>query len=378
MIKIGIRNNLLYPLLFVICLGARRIVKLILERIIDYEGPFLLAFLMFFFEFIFSGIFTFYIYRKKKKKSKVIGITLIKNEKELNRKDSKCKIILLIFLAACIELIGAIDRRYLINKISKEDEEADHINTRLRSFEILISSLLSYFILHIKIYKHHIVTLIIIGVSLICGLLIEIHIQKNNIIWETILILIISILSRVFLDIIEKYLFDKDFIDVYKITAFEGFIDTILILFSYISKSARDEINELINSNKIVFALILLIIYGFLSVFKNIYRRFTLNEYSPMTRALAESIFDPFIIIFDFIDHKKYNDEEGRICYTLFFIFSIIMVFCSCVYNEFLVLYFCDMEHDTYIEISKRAKEKEERNDYDNIEEEDKEKMGIY
>ena len=49
------------------------------------------------------------------------------------------------------------------------------------------------------------------------------------------------------------------------------------------------------------------------------------------------------------------------------------MVFCSCVYNEFIVLYFCNMEHDTYIEISKRAKEKDETNtNYNNEEENEK------
>ena len=39
----------------------------------------------------------------------------------------------------------------------------------------------------------------------------------------------------------------------------------------------------------------------------------------------------------------------------LSFILSIIMVLCSCVYNELLVLYCCGMEHETYIEVNKRA-----------------------
>ena len=43
-----------------------------------------------------------------------------------------------------------------------ERDEGEKINTRLRSFEIIISSILSYFILHTKIYRHHYVTLVII------------------------------------------------------------------------------------------------------------------------------------------------------------------------------------------------------------------------
>ena len=376
MIKIGIRNNLLYPLLFVLFLGIRRIIKLILERCIDIDCPFLLAFSMFFSHFIFGGISLFYLNRKRKKNgnSKVIGITLIRTEKELNRQDSDLKIILLMILAAFIELIGAIVRRYAIKKFCNKEEEGEKINTKLRSFEIIISSLLSYLILHIKIYRHHLVTLVIIGACLICGFIIEICKVELKIFWKSILILIISTLSRAFLDIIEKHLFDKDFIDVFKITTFEGFCDTILISFSYFFEAPRKEITNLFNLGKgdKLLAFILLIIYGVLSFYKYIYRRCTLIEYSPMTRALAESVFDPFIIIYYFIDAKKFS--LGEYAYFIsFFILSIIMVFCSCVYNEFLVLYFCDMEHDTYIEINKR--EEKERNTYDNNEEENMEKM---
>ena len=384
MIKIGIRNNLLYPLMFVIFLGARRLVKAILGKTINYQSPFLLAFLMFFAEFVIGGIYAFYLNRKKKKieKSKVMGITLIKNENELKRHDSDLKIIILMILAAVIEFIGAIVRRYAIQEIDNRydvDDEGEQINTRLRSFEIIISSLLSYLILSIKIYRHHIVTIIIIGICLICGVIIELF-KNMKIIFQSILILITSTLSRAFLDIIEKHLFEKDFVNVFKITTFEGFIDTILILFSYFLKAPKDEIKDLfdLGGYKKPIACILLIIYGVLSFYKNIYRRYTLNEYSPMTRALAESIFDPIIIFCYYVDSGEYNNNDNNLYYTLFFLLSIIMVFCSLVYNEFLVLYFCNMEHDTYIEICKRAKEKDGTNTGYNNEEENMEKMNTY
>ena len=166
MIKFGIRNNLLYPSMFVVFLGARRLVKAILEKTYGCQFPFLLAFLMFFAEFVIGGISAYYLNRKRKKNenSKVMGITLIKTEKELNRKDSDLKIILLMILAAVIEFIGAVTRRYAIKKLDgkiyyeddedtsdngdesdevdgdDERDEGEKINTRLRSFEIIISS----------------------------------------------------------------------------------------------------------------------------------------------------------------------------------------------------------------------------------------------
>ena len=284
-----------------------------------------------------------------------------------------------MILAAIIEFIGALSRRYAFKIIDKDDDKEDNlweqINTRLRSFEIIVSSLLSYFILHIKIYKHHLVTLIIISVFLICALIIEISIENFEIILKNFIILNISTFSRAFLDIIEKHLFDKDFVDAFKITSFEGFVDTIIISFFYIDPAPRDEIKELFELNRYkLLAFILLILYGILSVYKNIYRRYTLNEYSPMTRALAESIFDPFIIIYKYIDSTNNDGRSNDLVYfILFLILSIIMVFCSCVYNELFVLYYCDMEKDTYIEINKRSREiNEGYRDLDEIEGENK------
>ena len=382
MIKFGIRNNLLYPILFVVFIGLRRIVKLVLEHeeLINFKSPFLLSLLMFFSEFVIGGI-TAIVLNKKKRKSifKIAGIELINNNNDLNRQDSDSKIIFLMILAAIIEFIGALSRRYAFKIIDKDDDKEDNlweqINTRLRSFEIIVSSLLSYFILHIKIYKHHLVTLIIISVFLICALIIEISIENFEIILKNFIILNISTFSRAFLDIIEKHLFDKDFVDAFKITSFEGFVDTIIISFFYIDPAPRDEIKELFELNRYkLLAFILLILYGILSVYKNIYRRYTLNEYSPMTRALAESIFDPFIIIYKYIDSTNNDGRSNDLVYfILFLILSIIMVFCSCVYNELFVLYYCDMEKDTYIEINKRSREiNEGYRDLDEIEGENK------
>lgn len=382
MIKFGIRNNLLYPILFVVFIGLRRIVKLVLEHeeLINFKSPFLLSLLMFFSEFVIGGITAIVLNKKKRKSiSKIAGIELINNNNDLNRQDSDSKIIFLMILAAIIEFIGALSRRYAFKIIDKDDDKEDNlweqINTRLRSFEIIVSSLLSYFILHIKIYKHHLVTLIIISVFLICALIIEISIENFEIILKNFIILNISTFSRAFLDIIEKHLFDKDFVDAFKITSFEGFVDTIIISFFYIDPAPRDEIKELFELNRYkLLAFILLILYGILSVYKNIYRRYTLNEYSPMTRALAESIFDPFIIIYKYIDSTNNDGRSNDLVYfILFLILSIIMVFCSCVYNELFVLYYCDMEKDTYIEINKRSREiNEGYRDLDEIEGENK------
>jgi hypothetical protein len=74
-----------------------------------------------------------------------------------------------------------------------------------------------------------------------------------------------------------------------------------------------------------------------------------------MTRALAESILDPFIIIYSLIIDSNDKNRSFWIYYGINIFLSIIMSLCSCIYNDFIVLYFCGLEHDTYLEVSRRS-----------------------
>ena len=74
-----------------------------------------------------------------------------------------------------------------------------------------------------------------------------------------------------------------------------------------------------------------------------------------MTRALAESILDPFIIIYSLIIDSHDKNWLFWLYYGINILLSIIMSLCSCIYNDFIVLYFCGLEHETYLEVSKRS-----------------------
>ena len=83
-----------------------------------------------------------------------------------------------------------------------------------------------------------------------------------------------------------------------------------------------------------------------------------------MTRALAETILDPIIITYSLINNSngiKNNDKgySNNLLFGFYFginiFLSIIMAFCSCVYNDFIVLYCCGLEYNTYLEVSKRC-----------------------
>ena len=352
MIKFGWRYSLLYPSLFILFILLRRLVKIFLE-VKNKKFSFLMIFLLFVFESIIGIICLCYQKRKNGSigTSKFMGITLTqKNNYILNRPDSNFKIIILIFFASYFQIVGAISRRYITYYDKKENIEKDiydEFHAKYRSCEIIISSILCYFTLQTKIYRHHMFSLIIITICLIIVFLNEILLDSKYSPLN-ILITVISSFCRTFLDIIEKYLFSIDFIDIFKLIIFEGIIDLIFASSLFFFPKPQNELKQLFNETEIdkYLCVGLLILYAILSGLKNVYRRYTVKEFTPMTRALAESVLDPFLIIYGSIQSGK-NLKD----YIVTLICSFIMVFCSCVYNEIFVLYCCGLEYNTHLEV---------------------------
>ena len=356
LIRFGFRESLLYPGLFVLYLAIRRIVKYLLEvQLLEIKLSYNLVLIMFIFEIIIGLIYLFFRNRKNDTTvtSEFMGIPLIKEDSSLKRPDSNLKVIILIILAAYFEMIGVTSRRYLtMNTTSNESNLYDEYHAKYRSSEIIIASILCLFTLKIKIYRHHIFSLIVIIICLVAISITEIFCQTYKLIFCV--FILISSISRVFLDTIERYLFEIDFVDIYKITIFEGVIDTIFTSFLFLFDEPKEELMNLldnkngVNNLKYWIGIFLFLVYGALSALKNINRRFTVKIYSPMTRALAESILDPFFITYGYIGNKHPNENE-LISFIVTLICSILMVFCSCIYNEIFVLYCFGLERKTHL-----------------------------
>ena len=154
MIKIGIRNNLLYPFMSIIFTYARKIETIVIGKIFGFNGSLLLTLIMFLAE-IFSGCF-FYVYQKKnifkkRKQSKYFGIKLIEAPHQLKAYDSPLKIYLYILVIAFMDFFEfIIDTLYVprFTDISKT------LFIRLRTILTLFSGINSRILLKIKIYKH--------------------------------------------------------------------------------------------------------------------------------------------------------------------------------------------------------------------------------
>ena len=361
MIKIGIRRNMLYPSLFILFSFLRRIDKFILKKYFLIPKITLIMIpILVISSFIVSLIFFIYYkknksFNKKKETITIKKIKLIQLKAIFEIPDKKFKILILIFFAAYFELFGFLNRKFIsINGL--KDENYDEFNAKFRGLDILSSSILCYFTLRIQIYKHHIFSLIIIIFCLLTNLVLQ-FIETENTFKEyliKILFILIGCLSRAFLDTIEKYLFETDYINIFSLTFVEQFFNLILSSFLYFFQKTRKQAQDLINkSDNSIVTIILLFLYGILTAFKNIYRRFTVKQYSPMSRALAESVVDPILLMFEIFDEQGDYNNKWSFIGTL--ISTFIIIFCSSVYNEVIILYCYNLEYYTYKEIAKRA-----------------------
>lgn len=357
MIKFGWRDSLLYPSLFILFIFIRRIVKLILEILYpDIKLSYLMITFVFVFELIVASLLLWNQNRKNKSvvKPKFLGISLIKQESLLDRPDSNFKIIVLIIFSSYFSITGALSRR---NVSSGNNNIYDEFHAKFRSIEIILSSIICYFTFKNKIYKHHRFTLIIIFICLIIvvafGILLE---SEKRIFFLNFFYTISSSFCRVFLDIVEKYLYDVDFLDIYKVMIFESIVDLIISFNYFWLEVPRREITTILTINdglKLFYIIGFLMLYTFFSGIKNVYRRFTVKKFTPMTRALAESILDPIFIIIGYLTTTK-KGQFDTIYFIITLICSLIMVFNSCVYNELFVLYCCDLEKNTHLAIEKQ------------------------
>ena len=162
MIKIGIRNNLLYPFISIIFYYLRKIESIVMNRMTGFNGSLLLGLIMFLAE-IFSG-FSFFMYEKnifnkRRRGSKFMGIKLIEAPDELKAPDSPLKIYLFILVIAFVDFIEFFIKTAYAPKFTNVSMT---LLFRLRTILTLFSGIISYLLLKIPIYKHQKLSLLII------------------------------------------------------------------------------------------------------------------------------------------------------------------------------------------------------------------------
>lgn len=352
MIKFGSRQNLKYPAMLVLFIGLLKIVDSLIDENFKI-GEFLLLIIWFIGKSSFGVISSIYIYCKSRS-NKNIPKT---QGDQLKKRDNKIKIIILVFFAAFFDFFVSLVRTFYIHgdKVSKS------IKSRVRCCQLFIAGLLCYYALQIKLFKHHFFCLIVIFINLVIIIICEIIYKQLGLLddsYSALLLSIFSVFGRAFLDTTEKYLFEFNYLEPLKVLAIEGIINFFSIFGYYFYCGHPNEFKDLdtkkpIDSYEwinIAIFILLLSLYMIFAGFRNVYRVLTIKYYSPMTRVLAEAVFDPFLLSY------KLRSIYNWPYYWINMICLVIMVFSSLVFNEFLVLYCCGLEYDTHLEINKRAR----------------------
>ena len=355
MIKIKLRRNLLYLFVYFIAW----IITTVFEELMSCSSYVYLSLAIL--SKIFGGLIV-YLYqynfiKRNKKQTKYFEINLIFNEKKLRTKDKKIKITILLFFASFFYVF----RFFIDYQFFGYLDNSPTIDYRLSSMQTVSSALICTYALGFEMKKHHKVSLVIISIFLGLTFIIKIIYKSVSINLKNIAIFNLLILyyyiAETFSNCIEKYLVDFNYINPFLILMLEGIIDLIMasIYISIYKKPIRKFNNKIINNGKRTFLFYLFgfIIYVILAAITHIYKIYCNVIYSPMARALVEYLLNPFFNIYTFFELGDFNKNVSHLIISI--IICIIISFFGCVYNEYIILYFCGLENETKDVIAERA-----------------------
>ena len=377
MIKIALRRNLIYPIYLIFWAFLRKIVSILISKLFNFSGSVIYTFLMFLGELI-GGFVTFmYQYNFIKQKDipkemlKKFRFSLIEGQEiELKKLDGKIKIFFLVFMTAFFDFFEFILSTYYIDKIHRI---SGSLQVRLGGVLIISSSLLYRFLLNIPMFKHQKFAFTLLVLCLLILIISEYFFQEFDGIITTkdlslaIIFSVISYISLTFDDIIEKYLIEFDFLNPFIILFRQGIIGIIFTIICALIENPFKGLKDVYDNNSggmFILFLFLLLLYSIFGALKNIYRMPTIMLFTPMNKNLADIIINPIYIVYYFIEGKDFS-KNGQRNYLYFFTNLIILIIfdiCGLIFNEFLILFCCRLDHDTYKSITERAISLEEMN----------------
>ena len=372
MIKFAYRKNLIYILQLIIWNLLRKIEKTIISKGLGFGASSIFTLLMFLGDFIFGLIIYLYqlqfLKKNKDEPSKFMSITLLHKENELVPPDSKLKIYTLLFFASFFDFIEFTLSIYTLQKFVKVSPS---LQSRLSGILTISSALFFYYVLKLQIFRHQFFSLLIIGGCLLIIITTEFFFQMY--IFVTISEFILSLVFIFFLhffnsllDSIEKYLFEYDYMNPFQTLMWEGIFGSVFSLVYYFAEdNPLKDLRHFKNMKEhegnywhFGFLFFLLFLYIILCGGRNTFRVVTNKIYSPMAKTLTDYILNPFYMIYDFALGDDFFNKRKPITnlyFSLNLILSFIISICGCVYNEFIVIFCCKLDHETHYQLSKRA-----------------------
>ena len=357
MIKLSLKKNLLYLLAFCIAYYTRKILVIIIEKVFNFHDPNIFLYLMTLGEILGGSAVYFYQlnHTKKNKEIKLFRIEIIQNKKYTNS-DGFFKKLLLIFFASFFDIYEFILIELYVPKIANISPTLD---LRLGCITTISSALICTYALRFKNGKHHNFSIISLSICLLITFILEIIFKANDIsfgifIFELFLV-ILYLITLALADCIERYLAYYDFLNPFSILTIEGVFGFILTLLFSINSNPLNQIIKQYDENGLrnfIFLIVLLILYLLLSASSNAYRIYCNVIYSPMARSITDYLMNPFFNIYFFIAENDF--QQNYIYFIICEIISIFMDFFCFIYNEYIIFFCFDLDHDTSYAINQR------------------------
>lgn len=317
------------------------------------------------------AIITKYLFIQAKEEKKTIIVPEIEKSKSIIdfnafsflsiRDNSKFPIIHIIFVSFLYTIDIIINLFFIMNILKWTNEF-------LKFIQLLFTILFSFFILHFKMHRHHLFSLILVAVSSIIISLMKYN-HQVDFIFIIGMVLFYGIYSLY--EVNEKYILYKSTLSEYSLLFFEGVFQLIfgvicLIILSFIecaqyysfcdhqkSKYIFD-IHLLLSTLKAnPFLYLNMIIYVFIYFLLQVFRIITIKEFSPLYRIVADCLVFIYGFIYDLITNG--GDSSYNYKFVITIIGYIMLLFSLLIYNEVLIIHLFKMNVNTEMEIKKRA-----------------------
>ena len=365
LIEFSTRPNMKYLVHLIIWSFLHDISQDCIALFLDFHLELTFLLLSFLGQFIVGGIGYLYHLKTKSKRlitdDSIFGIKLITNNK-IKKYDSKCKIYSLIILAAFFDFVEFLIYILLAPYLQHCSYS---LEKRLMALLIIFDVLFYRYVLKLPIFKHQMFSLVVIIICLIITIATEFIFQDVDIFLrygDFVAVLLVFILEGFFfsiVDVIEKYLFEYDYLNPFKLLMLEGIFSFVLGICYSLFISFFTSVQDYINSSKranLAFIILSLLLFMILSALQSVFRAFTIKIYSPMASALSEFILNPVYIILTFVLAEDFKSKKNKNLYfSINLILTIIISLCGCIYNEFLILFFWGLQYETHREIVFRA-----------------------
>ena len=307
--------------------------------------------------------------RKGKEEKKKIENIVLQQMSRKKKKPDRFKIFFIILT------IGFALNNYISTKMLSESDTIFEI----RIYHVIFNAIFCKFILGYKVHKHQLLSIISILVGwVLISIPIYVKLKVYDIYWNLIYLLF-AIFYPFYLALL-KYLIEKYFESV---SLYMFFIGVTLIIISIILNIVNSFINysnfsDLINIfnftyNKLLFS------FAFVSgAIVKFILCVTIEHFSPNIFILTNVISSLIAWVYN-VSYKKPKIEGGlNIMYIIFLSMGYFIILISClIYNEIIILNFCNMSENTNAIIKDRLEIDEQLSEFDS-EERNYEDIGGY